>query len=245
MNNNIPRSYIGTNNCVYDIGNHRVHYDLGNNKVNYNKNNQVLFYYPKAEQFPFDDVTKKIVLALEKHNWQFPQINVTFDDIQIKNTIYRNVWNISTPFFKNKSDLDFSMYFGREQGTLAYGADHYAYRDRAAISSIRIPGKKLEVYEDGSGPSLEVDSHVYSGRLDMPGNPKANYHQNWNSPYLNYVRENYLETKIFYFGGTNRMESKDYPKKNVEPGYYKTDEIFQEFKTYLEEHVLKVIEEKN
>jgi hypothetical protein len=100
---------------------------------------QPTFLYPNSSQFPFDPVCREIVLALEARHWSVPGITIELDEYGRGEERYQLVRSIQGPQFR--------LYFGRPQARLG------TYNDTAAISSITIPCRKINVYEDESGPT--------------------------------------------------------------------------------------------
>ena len=52
------------------------------------------FLYPKSRMFQFDEVTERIVRALEKRNWSVPGITVDFHTYGTGEAKYRIVENV-------------------------------------------------------------------------------------------------------------------------------------------------------
>lgn len=107
---------------------------------------QPRFLYPTSRQYPIDALCERIVRALETKKWTVPGIKVEFHVYGTGELKYRYVQRIE--------GRDFLLYFGRIQGRLDGG-----WNDTAAIDTLVINGKQLELYEDHSGPSL----YVYTG----------------------------------------------------------------------------------
>jgi len=106
------------------------------------RSNQMQFLYPKAEQFPFDEVCGKIVHELAKRHWQVPGIRVGLDEYGEGDSKYRMVSKIE--------GRDFKLWFCRVQGSAPGGR----FNDIAAVTELVIPKKELHVYEDESGPTF-------------------------------------------------------------------------------------------
>ena len=105
-------------------------------------NTEPTFLYPKARQFPFDEVCEQIVRALEERNWNVPGITVDFGVYGSGAEKYRTVRTIKGE--------DFKLWFCRVQARMG------KWNDTAAITEIIIPEKELHVYDDESGPTYIV-----------------------------------------------------------------------------------------
>lgn len=108
------------------------------------RSNEMQFLYPKSQQFPFDVVCTAIVRSLEERNWQVPGIKIEFDVYGSGEEKFRLVRKIK--------GQDFKLYFCRIQGRLS---DSH-WNDTAAVTEIVIPKKEIHVYEDESGPTLNL-----------------------------------------------------------------------------------------
>jgi len=140
------------------------------------------FLYPKSRQFPFDETCEQIVRELEKRNWSMPGITIEFSDYGSGEQHLSYVRKISGD--------DFSLHFCRQQGSLP--GDRY--NDIAAVSTIVIPKKELSVYEDESGPSL----NLYVGK-----NWNADKERFINSSKVNSKLNGELRTYLKYSGACN------------------------------------------
>ncbi len=96
--------------------------------------------YPTSRQFPFDEITYKIVKALEMRNWEVPGITVEFFTYGLGEAKYKMVGKITGE--------DFRMFFHRKQRSL--GND---YNDIAGLSELAIPREYIRVYADDSAPT--------------------------------------------------------------------------------------------
>lgn len=179
-------------------------------------------YCPTQCQYPMDIVCQKIVSELEKQRWECPGIVTILRD--------HKVHTITGRHFK----ITFSL-------------------NSNVITEIIIPKKELRVFTDQSGPELfiyvgknwEKDREQFvNGQKVMAktkGKPRT---------YLAYVGKDSIIPNVQvvkkrklaeYLVVTNNFD-RDYSAEKDDPIYYKTDEIFQEFVSYLEENVLKEIE---
>jgi len=173
--------------------------------------------YPKSNQFPFDDVCKRIIQELEKRGWKAPHITVRFH----KEPTFSAVLHISGPDFI-LSFFDFGL--SRSD-------------DLAAVHEISIPGKKIEVYSTECGPTLYTGSiptiaalkrrpTKYKGFClcketdgDESCEGRPHIHTNRRSPLL--------------------ISDEDGP--DGKPKTLDTAEVMEEFRQYLEEVVLQRI----
>ena len=103
------------------------------------------FLYPISSQFPFDNVTQQIVLALRERDFRVPGIKVELGSYGY----------LPYDYVKTIEDDDFRLWFCRIQRSLGDG-----FNDIAAVSQLNIPGKELSVYDDNSGPTF----YLYVGK---------------------------------------------------------------------------------
>lgn len=194
------------------------------------RSNSMQFLYPSSRQFPFDEVAEKIVRELEKRNWQVPGISVDFDVYGSGEEKYRLVRHIR--------GMDFKMHFCRVQHTM-YGS---RYNDTAAVTKIVIPQQELHVYDDESGPTYyryvggdwEKDRERFMNgskvHSKLYGEPRiylqyTGVHSGRRSPLL--VHDNDL--------------NREYEPEGDDPIRLKTKGMFEEFRRYLEDVVLRMI----
>lgn len=190
---------------------------------------QPKFIYPHSNQFPFDEVTKKIVQAIEKRNWNVPGINLEFYSYGSGEAKYQMLRKITGDNFK--------LFFRRSQGNL-----HSHLNDIAAIHSICIPKQTLEVFEDESGPSyfLYVGNDWEKDKKWFMDSTKihAKLH---NEPrrYLRYTGNGHFKraTKLVIDGDFNR----EYFPEGDEPVFIDLEQKFTEITKWLEHFVLGYI----
>lgn len=96
-----------------------------------------LFVYPTAQTYPFDDVYRQIVHALEARNWSVPGIEVKFSVYGTGAQKIRHVWTIE--------GANFVLCSGRNQGHL-----NNRSLNKAAVMQMIIPGHDLTVHDNGS-----------------------------------------------------------------------------------------------
>ena len=185
--------------------------------------------YPHSRQFPFDEVSEKIVRAIERRNWKVPGITVEFDIYGSGEAKYQMVRSITGDNFK--------LYFCRVQGRI-----NDRWNDTAALRSACIPKQILEVYEDESGPRY----YLYVGK-------------NWETDkkwFMNSIKVHSKLNKeprryLIYRGTTYRQRTKElvtdndlgreYSPRGNEPVHINLEEKFNEFTVWLEEFVLGYI----
>lgn len=187
------------------------------------------FLYPHSRQYPFDEVTEKIVRAIEKRNWNVPGITLKFDTYSTGEAKYQYLQKITGE--------DFSLYFMRVQGKLT---EHW--NDIAAVYRICIPKQSFEVFADESGPKYylyvgdnwEEDKNWFMNSIKVKA--KLN-----NEPrrYLRY-RGDTLGKRAKVLVTDNDLEH-EYSPEGDEPIYFNLDEKFKEFTEWLEEYVLNYI----
>jgi len=109
--------------------------------------------YPHSRKFPFDEVCEQIVRELETRNFDVPGMRVEFDVYGSGEQKLRLVRSIEGDGYlvDGRRVGDFRIYFGRVQGLPPSGA----WNDTAAVNSIALRYKKLDVYEDESGPRFK------------------------------------------------------------------------------------------
>ena len=188
------------------------------------------FLYPNSRKFPFDEVTEKIVRALEKRNWKVPGITVEFEVYGSGEEKYKLVREIVGENFK--------LYFCRIQGRLPCSN----WNDTAAIHEIYIPKQILEVYEDESGPTY----YLYVGE-----NWEADKAWFMNSAKVNSKLRGEPRRYLCYSGNAYNKRARElvsdndlgreYSPKGNEPRSFNLKDKFKEFTAYLEEYVLKYI----
>jgi hypothetical protein len=216
------------------------------------------FLFPQSRQFPFDEVCEQIVRALEERSWEVPGIVVDFDIYGTGDEKYRMVRRIR--------GNDFQLQFGRPQGRLG---KHW--NDTAAITSITIPRKQLDVYDEEYGPTLWVyvgkNWNRDKARFTSSGkyNSKLNGEPRW---YLRYTGGCDCRSTagasfpaIGFLTATLTGDAKALSAmKHTHPGRrspilvhdndlgresksYRTDEVFAEFTQWLKGNVLaKILE---
>jgi hypothetical protein len=198
------------------------------------------FLYPTSREYPFDETTYKIVKALEERGFDVPGINVKFDYYG-PNDAFRHVEEINAE--------DFRLLFCRIQGEL--GND---WNDTAAVNTLNIPKKELSVFEDNSGPNF----HLYVGK-------------NWEADKDNFLNNTKVNSKlrgeprkylrydgswrkehggVHYLGKTapflanNNDLGREYDAEGKEPRYFETQQVFQEFKDFLDGKLEQIIKSK-
>lgn len=187
------------------------------------------FMHPKSRQFPFDEVTANIVKELEKMKFEVPGIKVELGHYGPSD---------SYTYVSKIEGSEFKLWFCRGQGRVGSG-----WNDIAAVTELIIPGKELSVYEDNSGPEL----HLYVGK-DWESDKTKFLHSSkvlsklHNEPktYLTYRGSWKTDSRLAYDGEIAPFLTHDndigreYDPEGNEPKYFKTNEIFLEFKTYFE-----------
>jgi hypothetical protein len=228
------------------------------------RSNIMQFLYPCSRQFPFDEVTESIVRQLEKRNWQVPGITVDFDDYGSGEEKYRMVRYVRGLDFK----LWFcrkqrTMPGGRYNDTAAVTdivipqQELHVYEDQSGPTYYRYVGddweKDRERFMNGSKVNSKLNGEPrtylqYKGACDcgstagaafegislltnmITGDKKAlsrmtHTHSGRRSPLL--VHDNDL--------------NREYEPEDDEPIRFKTEGVFEEFRRYLEDVVLRMI----
>jgi hypothetical protein len=195
------------------------------------------FLYPTSRQFPFDEVCEQIVRTLEDRNWDVPGITVEFHNYGSGDQKYRLVSDI-------RGD-GFQLHFGRVQRRLGH------YNDTAAVSQLVIPGKQLDIYDDESGPtyyvyvgeSWERDKERFlrgskvNSRLDREGR--------WYLMYKGACRCGASDFGQHYHSGRrppllvhDNDLGREYDTNGLEPKSYRTSEVLEEFRSWLQDTLL-------
>lgn len=187
---------------------------------------RVLFCVPESTQFPVDIVTQQIVEGLLYKKGSVEGISVEFSEIQEQGTIYKAISKIK--------GADFTLTFSRYQKW-----DRYTPH----LSRIVIPGQKLEVFSDGSGPILTV----YAGN-DWEKDRSA-----FTETCTQTVKERGQQLAFLKYSGCFKklgeqrpdtlllVEVKELAAKENYPNSYTTHKVFADFVAYLEANVLQKI----
>ena len=187
------------------------------------------FLYPHSRQFLFDEVTEKIVRAIEKRNWNVPGVTIEFDTYGSGEAKYQMIRRITGDYFE--------LYFCRIQGKL-----DAPWNDMAALQSVCIPKQILKVYEDESGPVY----YLYVGN-DWDADKE------WfmNSTKVHSKLEKEPRRYLRYEGNTYQRRAKEliadndlgreYSPEGDEPVRINFEEKLNEITKWLEEHVLGYI----
>lgn len=186
------------------------------------------FLYPKSRMFPFDEVTEKIVKGLEKRNWSVPGITVDFHTYGSGEAKYRRVEYVHGENFK--------LYFCRPQETLPSKLNN-----TAAIHELWIPNEELTVYDDGSGPTYflyvgddwNLDKSWFMDSIKVHSKLRKKPRK-----YIRYKRDLRTVNELIYDDDLGR----EYEPEGDEPRRISIPEMYNRFKTYLEENVLQYIE---
>jgi hypothetical protein len=196
------------------------------------------FLYPKSRQFPFDEVCEQIVRALHARDWKVPGFKVSFRDYGSGAQKLRYVGGIVS----DQSAIDLGMHdveirFGRPQDQLPGGR----WNDVAAVDEVRIAKQALHVYNDESGPTLNVyvgdaweqDRTAYWGRCNtrLDGLPRKCLRYSGQSGYRN--------ARAAILGAVE--DHREYAPEGDEPQFYNTAEVMEEVRAYLQ-NVLATVE---
>ena len=195
--------------------------------------------YPGKAKYSFDDVCRRILSALEEHQWVFPGIEVKFNERRRPSKICRRIEMIAGNNFK-----------------IGFYRKEYSSRGKplnnVSVGQINIPRKELRVYSDGSGPSL----YEYSGknweidrRKFISGNKENISYTKFSGCSFKMIRDNFdkdpdknVREQTPYLASEDDLKSFYSSGPQPELRFYKPEEIYDEFADYLESHVLKKIE---
>lgn len=196
------------------------------------------FLYPKSRQFPFDAVSEQIVRALHARDWKVPGFTVAFRDYGSGAQKLRLVDSVTSD--QSAIDLgqhDVKICFGRPQGRLPGGQ----WNDCAAVNEVRFGKRSLRVYEDESGPTLNVyvgdgwerDRATYWDRYNakLDGGPRTCLRYSGQSSYRNSRASRLVAVD----------DHREYAPEGDEPRSYSTDKVMEEVRSYLQD-VLATVE---
>lgn len=198
------------------------------------------FLYPTKRQFPFDEICEQIVRALEARAWKVPGFVVEFREYGSGAQKLRCVRKILSD--QSAIDLghhDVRITFGRPQGLLPGGQ----LNDCAAVDEVQLARRSLHVYEDESGPTY----NVYVG--DGWERDRSTW---WTRPNTRLNKEPRLCIK---YSGRDRSrdvraadlvwdkDGREYGPEGEEPQRFSTSAVMEEFRAYLHDVLLPVIEE--
>jgi len=186
------------------------------------------FVYPTSRQYPFSEALEQIVRGLEDRNWDVPGIEVEFYVYGSGNAKKREVSCIKGTDFRLRISADSS-------------------------NTLTIPGKELDVYDDESGPTL----YVYVGNDWDNDRQSFIDHRKVNSKlreqprtYLEYKGEcrcNKTNSWHLHRGRrspvlahTNDL-GREYEPEEGEAKSYRTQEVMEEFASWLNSELLPFI----
>lgn len=197
------------------------------------------FLYPHSRRFPFDEVSEKIVRAIEKRNWKVPGITVEFQTYGSGEAIFQYVKSIVGDNFK--------LEFGRSQASIKDFDGTVIFNDAAALRTAYIPKQGLQI---SSVDSYDVSYFLYIG--ENWDKDKHQFMDSFNSFDENYAKKyNKPRTCLLYIGSYVNFKSTEliaesycgrycYPERN-EPTRINLEQTFKTFVSWLEEYVLNYI----
>jgi hypothetical protein len=197
------------------------------------------FLYPKSRQFPFDEVCEQIVRALHARNFQVPGFTVVFRDYGSGAQKLRYVSEVkSSQLAIDLGHHDVVIRFGRPQGLLP----GEKFNDVAAVDSVQLAKRALHVYPDESGPTYDVyvgsdwehDRSTWWSRLNarLDKEPRLCVRYSGRNSYRN------TRAAILEFVEDRR----EYGPQDGEQWTFRTSEVMEEFRVYLQGVVLPGIE---
>jgi hypothetical protein len=194
----------------------------------------VKFLRPTSRKFAFDATCSEIVAALEARNFCVPEITVSFHEYGSGDLKCRMVERVR--------GRDFCLSFGRGQGWLPEGR----WYDSAAVSSLVIPGEKLAVYADDSGPdywvfvgdSWEAHRDVWLDSFHTPGpvHPRSDGHPRTCLCYQGTCRPDDRALLV-----ADNDLGRHYDPEPGEPVEYLATDVFARFDAYLRDIALASI----
>jgi hypothetical protein len=198
----------------------------------------VQYALPDSDQYPFDSIISRIVAALEARNWNVPGFFMKFKDTAMADRVIRHVTVIES--------IECRLHFWRTPPFYAGGA--------VPVGEITIPGRQLRVFDDESGPQFFVyvgrdweqdqeeffDTEKFHAKLYQRPRTYARYYGCFNKPEEPSASRKEWQRAPYLVATT---DSREYALEPGEPSYYLTEAVFAEFTSYLEEHVLKQIQE--
>ncbi len=222
------------------------------------------FLYPTSQQFPFDEVCGRIVYELERRNWKVPGITVDFHEYGSGEQKFRCASNIKGPDFKIHFCRVQRLMDGGRYNDIA-GVNEIAipkkqigvYEDESGPTFCLYVGNDWEKDREKFFNGSKVNSKLYKeprlylkykGGCDCCATRGASFeavglltalltsdqealsrmhhtHQGRRPPVL--IHDNDL--------------GREYEPEGDEPKIFKTDEVMEEFRQYLESVVLKMV----
>jgi len=203
---------------------------------------QYTFLYPTSRQFPFDEVCSEIIRELEKRNWEVEGIQVEFDTCGTGAQKYRMVSNIY--------GKDFKLWFYHTPKLISNGQ----FDNTNAVYQINIPKMELSVYEDESGPSLNVyvgknwekdqgyfiNTTKIVSKLRKKPRIYLKYKGSWQTPEEKGINYSYQGKRAPYLVHDDDF-NREYGLKDGDKAYYLTDEVMETFKQWLANYLLNKI----
>ena len=201
------------------------------------------FLYPMFRQYPVDEVCEKIVREVEKRNFDVPGLKIEVETYGTGAAKYRYVSSIC--------GREFKLRFCRKQRLLPGGR----YNDIAGVTQINIPLKEINIYEDESGPTFYLyvgknwekdrDAFVEGSKVNSKLNKEPRkylmYHGSClcgrSSRNMAHTHPGFRPPMLLHDNDLGR----EYDPRGRDPKSFKTDEVLEEFKKYLEEVVLEDI----
>jgi len=197
------------------------------------------FLYPKSRQFPFDEVCEQIVRALHARNFQVPGFTVAFRDYGSGAQKLRYVSEIkSSQLAIDIGHHDVVIRFGRPQGLLP----GEKFNDVAAVDFVQLAKRSLHVYPDESGPTYDVyvGSDWEHDRRAWWSRPNARLDKKPRLCVRYSGRDRWPGVRAGMLGWNE--DHREYGPEGEEPQSFRTSEVMEEFRAYLQDVGLPDIE---
>lgn len=222
------------------------------------------FLYPTSDQFPFDEVCGTIVRELEKRNWQVPGIIVEFHDYGSGEQKMRMVSRIKGKDFK----LHFCRVQGKMPGDRWNNSaavteivipkkEIHVYEDESGPTFYLYVGNDWENDCDRFVNGMKVNSKLngeprtyleYKGGCDCRNDHGAAFEGigfimamlTGDETALRAIKHTHKGCRPSLLVHTNDLR-REYDPEGDEPRVFRTDEVMEEFRKYLEGVVLKEI----
>lgn len=223
----------------------------------------IQFLYPSTRQFPFDEACGQIVRELEKHNWQVPGIEVEFHEYGFGSQKFNMVSRIKGRYFR--------LWFCRAQRTINRqlndiaavadivipGKELHVYKDEAGPNFYLYVGDDYERDRKKFMNGQKIHSKLkgepkmylrYDGGCDCRVTAGASFdaigfldaNLTGDAEKLARLTHAHPGRRSPLIVHTNDL-GREYDPEGNEPKFFRTAEVMEEFKQYLEEVVLNMI----
>lgn len=200
-----------------------------------------MFLYPRMDLFPFDEVSKRIILALEARAWNVPGVVVEFS---MRNQLAPKISHVRC-IRTNECRLTFA----RMQGYVPY--ENREIADHAGLGAIVIPTAEIRIEEDGRVSAFYTNVGR-NAELFLSDRRMGNKREDHSRTYLLYA-PSFQSSKAFvetvwhpHERAPFLVHTNDRHREcDLEPGdppFFETAQVLEEFRRWLEIELLAHIE---